>query len=125
MFFDARAAKLLPAGQHLVIDGCPGLRLVASATRKSWAYRYKDHAGRMKQVSLGQWPAVSAQAAVAAWQALRDGKARGDDPATQRRAARAQQRVRGTGYVPGAHVFVRDGLIEGAAPALTSVVLDV
>lgn len=37
----------------------------------------------------------------------------------------AQQRVRGTGYVPGAHVFVRDGLIEGAAPALTSVVIDV
>lgn len=88
MFFDARAAKLLQPGQHMVIDGCLGLRLVASATRRSWAYRYKDPAGRMKQVSLGQWPAVSAQAAVAQWQALRDAKAQGTDPATQRKAAR-------------------------------------
>jgi len=88
MFFDARAAKLLQPGQHMVIDGCQGLRLVASATRKSWAYRYKDLTGRMKQVALGQWPAVSAQAAVAQWQALRDAKAQGVDPATQRKAAR-------------------------------------
>lgn len=119
MFFDARAAKLLPAGQHLVIDGCPGLRLVASATRKSWAYRYKDPAGRMKQVALGQWPAVSAQAAVAAWQALRDGKARGDDPATQRRAARAQQRPAPVAYTVAALVddYITGHLIVSRKPA--------
>ncbi len=87
MFFDPRAAKLLLPGQHMMIDGCPGLRLVASTTRKSWTYRYKDSAGRMKQVALGQWPAVSAQAAVAAWQSLRDAKAQGVDPAAQRKAA--------------------------------------
>ena len=87
MFFDARAAKLLQPGQHMVIDGCLGLRLVASATRRSWAYRYKDPAGRMKQVALGKWPAVSAQAAVAQWQALCDAKDQGTDPATQRKAA--------------------------------------
>lgn len=98
MFFDARAAKMLPAGQHLVIGGCPGLRLVATASRKSWAYRYKDPTGRMKQVALGQWPAVSAQAAVSAWAALRDDKARGADPATQRRAARALQRPAPAAY---------------------------
>lgn len=96
MFFDARAAKLLQPGQHMVIDGCLGLRLVASATRKSWAYRYKDATGRMKQVTLGQWPATSVQAAAAQWQALRDGKAKGDDPAAQRKAARRPKQTPAT-----------------------------
>lgn len=98
MFFDARAAKLLQPGQHIVIDGCLGLRLVASATRRSWAYRYKDTAGRMKQVALGQWPAVSAQAAIAQWQALRDAKAQGTDPATQRKADRQPKSAAPTNY---------------------------
>lgn len=39
MYFDARAAKLLQPGAHIVVDGCRGLRLMASATRKTWAYR--------------------------------------------------------------------------------------
>ena len=30
MFFDARAAELLKLGEHLVADGCDGLRLVAT-----------------------------------------------------------------------------------------------
>lgn len=89
MFFDARAAKLLQPGQHLVLDGCLGLRLVATASRKSWIYRYKQvDTGRMKQVALGQWPAVSAQAAVSQWQALRDQRASGADPVTERRTAK-------------------------------------
>jgi len=41
MYFDARAAKLLQSGDHLVIDGCAGLRLVATQTGKTWTYRYK------------------------------------------------------------------------------------
>ena len=32
---------------------------------------------------------------------------------------------RGTGYAVGARVFVRDGLIEGEAPALTLVEIDI
>lgn len=89
MLFDARAAKLLKPGQHLVIDGCPGLRLVVSTVRKTWIYRYKSPAdGRMKQVAFGQWPAVSVQTAAAQWQALRDQRAAGADPGQQRRAKR-------------------------------------
>jgi integrase len=89
MFFDARAAKLLQPGQHIVIDGCMGLRLVASASRRTWIYRFKSPVdGKMKQTALGQWPALSAQVAVSQWQALRDQRASGVTPVTQRKAAR-------------------------------------
>jgi hypothetical protein len=37
----------------------------------------------------------------------------------------SQQRVRGTGVSAGGHVFVRDGVIEGAAPELTLEVIEV
>lgn len=91
MFFDARAAKLLQPGAHLVIDGCPGLRLVATSTRKTWTYRYKAAAtDRMKQVAIGHWPAMPVQAAAAAWQALRDQRAAGVDPGQARRDRRAE-----------------------------------
>ena len=44
MFFDVRAAKLLKPGEHLAVEGCEGLRLVASASKQTWAYRYKSPA---------------------------------------------------------------------------------
>lgn len=94
MYFDARAAKLLPAGEHMVIEGCPGMRLVATSARKTWIYRYKSPAdGRMKQLALGQWPAVSVQSAIVQWQALREQRAGGEDPGAVRRADRQVQRA--------------------------------
>lgn len=92
MYFDARAAKQLAPGNHLVIDGCAGLRLVATQTKKTWTVRYKDPAGRMKQIAIGQWPAMAVQGAVAAWQALKDQRGAGVDPAQERQAQR-QARV--------------------------------
>jgi integrase len=86
MLFDARAAKLLKAGQHLAIEDCPGLRLEVSATRRSWTYRYKDGAGRMKQVKLGHWPEMPAAGAAAAWLELREVRAAGGDPQAHQRA---------------------------------------
>jgi len=80
MYFEARAAKLLQPCDHLVIDGCAGLRLVASQTGKTWTYRYKDVANRMKQARIGQWPVMPAHAAATAWQALRDQREAGVDP---------------------------------------------
>lgn len=89
MLFDARAAKQLQAGQHMVIDGCPGLRLVATATRKTWTYRYQmPGAGQMKQTAIGQWPAMSVQTAAAEWQKLRDQRNAGVDPGQTKRDAR-------------------------------------
>lgn len=80
MLFDARAAKLLKPGEHIVFEGCLGLRLVASESRRTWVYRYKNPSGLMKQVSIGQWPLVSASEAVSKWQALRNARAEGVDP---------------------------------------------
>ena len=88
MYFDPRAAKALQPGNHIVIDGCQGLRLTASASRKTFIYRYKDDSGKMKQIALGQWPAMQVQAAVAKWQELRNQRAHGIDPREQREQAK-------------------------------------
>ena len=50
MLFDVRAAKQLKPGEHLVVEGCEGLRLVASASKMTWTYRYKQPGmGRMSR----------------------------------------------------------------------------
>ena len=79
MFFDARKAKQLAPGEHLLVDGCQGLRLVATESTRTWVYRYKV-GDKMKQARLGHWPAVSVQAAAAQWQAMRDAREAGQDP---------------------------------------------
>lgn len=117
MFFDARAAKLLQPGEHLVVDGCPGLRLVATSSRKTWTYRYKALAsGRMKQVAIGHWPATSVQAAAAAWQDLRDQRGAGVDPGQAKREIRAKHAAQRTGITsPDAYTVrqVVEDLING------------
>lgn len=91
MHFDPRAAKALKPGEHLVVVGCPGLRLVASGPFKTWTYRYKPAGARnMKQVSLGHWPAVPVAEAVAAWMTKREVRAAGEDPQAEKVAARAE-----------------------------------
>lgn len=72
MRFDARVAAKLPSGEHMTFEGFPGLRLQASTNRKSWTYRYKSPVdGRMRQVKLGEWPAMAFAAAIAAWETSR------------------------------------------------------
>lgn len=90
MYFDARRAKQLQPGDHMLFDGCDGLRLEAAPRWKSWVYRYKDAAGRMRQTSFGRWPEMPAGEAVARWQALREGRAAGVDPASIKRQAKAR-----------------------------------
>lgn len=76
--FNARAAKALVAGDHLTIADAPGLRLEASATRRTWTYRYKSPVdGRMRQVRLGHWPGMPLAGALAAWEAARQLRAGG------------------------------------------------
>ncbi|MES3011980.1 MAG: integrase arm-type DNA-binding domain-containing protein [Pseudomonadota bacterium] len=94
MYFDARAAKLMKPGGHLVIEGCPGLRLVCTVAHKTWTYRYKAIAdGRMKQVAIGRWPAMPVQTAAAQWQVLRDQRAAGADPSLTRKTERQAMRA--------------------------------
>ena len=113
MLFDARAAKLLKPSEHMVIDGCSGLRLVVSASRKTWIYRYKAAGGRMKQVAIGQWPAMSVQSAAAQWQALRDQRSGGADPAAARKAMRRLEQF--PVLAPSVYTVHRlvDGYIDG------------
>jgi len=88
--FDAREAKLLAPGAHLTIDGHPGLRLEASTKGRAWTYRYKSPVdGRMRQMKLGQWPAMSFAAAMGEWEKARQARDAGQDPAQNKRAARA------------------------------------
>ncbi|MDO9277672.1 MAG: integrase arm-type DNA-binding domain-containing protein [Polaromonas sp.] len=72
MYFDARAAKMLQPGQHIVVDGCPGLRLTATKTKKTWTYRFKSpFSVLMKQIKIGSWPEMSPATAADKWQDLR------------------------------------------------------
>ncbi|KWC29778.1 alpha/beta hydrolase [Burkholderia ubonensis] len=88
MRFDARTAKQLLPGAHLNIDGCPGLRLQATTSRRSWIYRYKSPVdGRMRQIKIGEWPALSIAVAAVEWERLRDERNAGNDPALTKRQA--------------------------------------
>jgi len=90
MTFDAREMKQLPAGQHLTCPDFPGLRLVAGPRFKTWTYRYKSPVdGRMKQIKIGRWPAMSLHAAVAEWEKLRAERDQGADPAGEAKEVRA------------------------------------
>lgn len=94
MQFDARAAKLLTAGQHFTISDCPGLRLEATKSKRSWIYRYKSPLdGRMRQTKIGEWPAISLAAATVEWERLRGARSAGVDLAVDKREVRQQSRL--------------------------------
>ncbi|MDT7836498.1 tyrosine-type recombinase/integrase [Aquabacterium sp. OR-4] len=94
MQFDPRAARLLKAGDHMTVADAPGLRLVRSAAGWAWTYRFKSPTdGRMRQLKIGAWPAVSAAAAGGEWERLRALRDAGHDPAQERRQARHEQQA--------------------------------
>ena len=87
--FDARAARALQPGNHIVVEGAPGLRLQASQTTRAWVFRYRSPVdGRMRQMRLGRWPAMPLAAALAAWQTAKAARDAGADPAAERRQTR-------------------------------------
>ncbi|AYR25472.1 Arm DNA-binding domain-containing protein [Herbaspirillum rubrisubalbicans] len=91
MHFDARAAKLLQPGQHLTVPDYPGLRLKATESTRTWVYRYKSPVdGKMRQVKIGSWPAMSVAAAIVRWEELKVERDAGVDLAVQRRDERKQ-----------------------------------
>lgn len=97
MIFDPKAAKSLAPGQHIIVAGCPGLRLERTESFATWTYRYRSPVdGKLRQVKIGHWPAVSFAKAMGAWEALRDKREAGEDPAAQRREARAAKKAAAT-----------------------------
>lgn len=94
MSFDAKEAKLLTRGAHLIIDECPGLRLKASSVGRAWIYRYKNPLdGKMKQIKLGQWPSMSINRAIAECEEKKNARNAGRDPAEEKRASRGLERI--------------------------------
>jgi integrase len=94
MNFDARSAKALVPGQHIIISDYPGLRLTASATTRTWIYRYKSPVdGRMRQTAIGRWPALSFPAAIVSWEQLRAERDKGVDPALEAKELRQNKRA--------------------------------
>ena len=89
--FDARSAKQLQAGKHIVVEDFPGLRLEATAAGKAWIYRY-NAGGKMRQIKIGQWPALSLPSAITKWQELKDARSLGVDPALAKKAERQAKR---------------------------------
>ena len=118
MQFDAKAAKALKAGDHLTVADAPGLRLVASGAGRAWIYRYKSPVdGRMRQVKMGMWPAMSAATAGGEWERLRTERDAGHDPAQERRAARkAAPLLSSTPTELGTVGALVDAYVEHAAP---------
>jgi integrase len=94
MPFDARTAKLLQPGGHIILPEHPGLRLSATSSRRSWIYRYKSpvDAG-MRQVKLGEWPAMSYPQAAIEWEKKRNERSAGADPQLQKKTARRMERA--------------------------------
>lgn len=93
MTFDARTAKTLPAGEFLIFDAYPGLRFEVRKKTKSWIYRYKSPiTGGMKQTKLGNWPALSWNAAIVAWEELRAQRQKNRDPSAEKRVERTEKK---------------------------------
>jgi integrase len=94
MQFDAREAKQLAPGAHIIMDDYPGLRLKATETGKAWIYRYKSLVdAKMRQIKIGAWPAMSFPAAVVKWEELKRERDAGNDPASEKRAGRVAEKA--------------------------------
>jgi integrase len=106
--FDARRAKLLQPQEHIAFDDFPGLRLEATTTRRTWTYRYRSPLdGNMRQIKLGNWPAMPLAAAVVEWETKRNIRDSGQDPAHTRRRARARVAGLDAELVSGAYTVRR------------------
>lgn len=93
MTFDPHAARLLQAGEHLILPDHPGLRLEATAKKRSWIYRYKSPVDTgMRQVKIGEWPRLAYDQAAAEWRKLKDRREAGEDPALAKKKARQEAR---------------------------------
>lgn len=68
--FTPASIKKLPQGIY-PISAYPGLRMVVSASTRTWSYRFRDGRNLLKQTRLGSFPELSLAQAVAAWESAR------------------------------------------------------
>lgn len=109
MGFSVQAAKALAAGEHLTVPEAPGLRLEATASTKTWTYRYRSPVdGRMRQTKLGRWPTMGYPAALAAWERKKAERDAGSDPAAEKKAAKRKAHAVGYTVRQAIADFLRD-----------------
>jgi integrase len=84
-----------PASGRLSIpvDECPGLALRVSKGAKVWSYLYRVKDQAPARITLGRWPDLDLAGALDAALAARVKRAKGDDPAAERREARTQAKL--------------------------------
>jgi hypothetical protein len=105
--FDARAAKLLQPGEHIILPEHPGLRLTATATRRSWQYRYKSPVdGGMRQIKIGEWPRIGYIEAAAEWQRLRGERDSGIDLQLQKKNTKRVERAQAAEVAKGPYLVI-------------------
>ena len=84
MRFDADNIERLESGQYLKVSACQGLRLRATSRARTWIYRYKSPVdGRLRHVSIGDWPEFSLADAIVEWEGLVAMRHAGFDPALE------------------------------------------
>lgn len=92
--FSTAEAHALLAGEWLTWRAYPGLRLCATAGTRTWTYRYRSPVdGRLRQIRLGRWPAVSWAHALVRWEELSRERDAGKDPQLERKQSRRQARA--------------------------------
>lgn len=92
---EAKVAKLVHEGdgprKRLTLSNARGLQLdVFKGGRKVWLLRYRGLDGRERRMTLGDWPGWSLDRATKEANALRVAIDRGEDPAADREAKKAQ-----------------------------------
>lgn len=93
MKLSAQTARELEPGGVLRDHEVKGLQLRAWASGKSWTFYYRNRAGERRQPKLGDYPAISLDAARKLARELAERVARGEDPSAAKQAYRASPAV--------------------------------
>lgn len=81
---------------------------MVSNNSKSWISRWKTPVdNRMRQIKIGEWPAVAFPSAVAEWEGLRKLRDAGRDPSLERKAKRQEQKVQAVVAKEGAYTVAK------------------
>ncbi|RME58442.1 site-specific integrase [Candidatus Parcubacteria bacterium] len=95
--FDAHKVSQLKPGERLTFEMFPGLRLESRKTKKTWVFRYRSPLdGSIRQLAIGNWPAVSFSAAISEWERLYNLKAQGLDPVLEKKKEAEHHRILST-----------------------------
>jgi integrase len=92
--FDVAAVRAMKSGDWFTFAGHSGLRLERNGASRTFLDRYRSPVdGRLRQVKLGRWPAISFEKAAVRWDEVQRLLDDGIDPQLERRRKRAEART--------------------------------